>query len=98
MKNLAKLKIRNVHFKNADGRQGWREYAPFERIIVTAASESIPPALQDQLAENGRMIIPIGRQYWSQDLVLVQKKNRRISTKKILPVRFVPLVNSKNKQ
>ncbi len=95
-KNLAKLKFKNIHFKNSDGRLGWKEKAPFDRIIVTAASDDIPAALQDQLADNGIMIIPIGRQNWSQNLILLHKKNKRISKEKILPVRFVPLVYSKN--
>ena len=94
-KNLAILKIRNVHFKKADGRLGWTKYAPYERIIVTAASEDVPPMLTDQLAENGKMVIPIGRQNWSQNLVLIHKKTRRFTKEKILPVRFVPLVKSK---
>ncbi|MDO9548915.1 MAG: protein-L-isoaspartate(D-aspartate) O-methyltransferase [Candidatus Marinimicrobia bacterium] len=89
---LSSLNFTNIHTKCSDGRQGWKEHAPFDRIIVTAASEDIPPALLDQLANNGKMIIPIGRQHWSQDLVLISKQGKRIIKEKLLPVRFVPLV------
>jgi len=90
--SLKQLGIKNVRFKHANGRAGWQEFAPFDRIIVTAASEDIPRSLQDQLVDGGLMIIPVGRQYWSQDLVLVTKKKNRLSKENLLPVRFVPLV------
>jgi len=90
--SLKQLGIKNVRFKHSNGRSGWQEFAPFDRIIVTAASENIPRCLQDQLAVGGKMIIPVGRQHWSQDLILVTKKKERILKEKILPVRFVPLV------
>lgn len=90
--SLKQLGIKNVRFKHSNGRAGWQEFAPFDRIIVTAASEDIPRCLQDQLADGGLMIIPVGRQHWSQDLVLVTKKKNRLLKEKLLPVRFVPLV------
>ncbi|MBN2600393.1 MAG: protein-L-isoaspartate(D-aspartate) O-methyltransferase [Candidatus Marinimicrobia bacterium] len=89
---LSALNFSNIHFKCSDGRLGWQEQAPFDRIIVTAASEDIPPPLLNQLADNGKMIIPIGRQHWSQDLVLISKQGKRILKEKLLPVRFVPLI------
>ncbi|MCD6441110.1 MAG: protein-L-isoaspartate(D-aspartate) O-methyltransferase [Candidatus Marinimicrobia bacterium] len=92
-KTISGLNFRNVYFKHDNGRQGWKEYAPYDRIIVTAASKDIPPPLIRQLADNGLMIIPLGHQHWTQNLVIVTKKKRQIYKEKILPVRFVPLVN-----
>lgn len=92
---LSALDFKNIHIKCSDGRMGWKEHAPYDRIIVTAASRNIPPALIDQLVDGGRMIIPIGRQHWTQELILVQKQGRKLSKESLLPVRFVPLVSSK---
>lgn len=92
-KIMYELNFRNVYFKHDNGHQGWKEHAPYDRIIVTAASEYIPPPLIRQLADNGLMIIPLGHQHWSQNLVLVTKKRKQLYKEKILPVRFVPLVN-----
>jgi len=89
---LSTLNFSNIYFKCSDGRLGWQEQAPFDRIIVTAASEDIPPFLLDQLADKGKMIIPLGRQHWSQDLVLIGKRGKRFLKEKLLPVRFVPLI------
>jgi len=95
---LSSLNLSNIHIKCSDGRKGWKEHAPFDKIIVTAASENIPPSLIDQLADNGKMIIPIGRQHWSQDLVLISKQGKRIIKDKLLPVRFVPLIKETPKK
>ena len=95
---LSSLNCSNIYTKCSDGRMGWKEHAPFDRIIVTAASEEIPLPLLNQLGENGKMIIPIGRQHWSQDLVLINKKGKQILKEKLLPVRFVPLVTKNNKK
>jgi len=92
------LNFSNIHIKCSDGRLGWKEHAPFDKIIVTAASEDIPPSLLDQLADNGKMIIPIGQQHWSQDLVLISRQGKRIIKEKLLPVRFVPLVKETPKK
>ncbi|HCK99038.1 MAG TPA: protein-L-isoaspartate O-methyltransferase [Candidatus Marinimicrobia bacterium] len=92
-KIMRELNFRNVYFKHDNGRQGWKEHAPYDRIIVTAASDDIPPPLIRQLADNGLMIIPLGHQHWTQNLVLVTKKRKQLYKEKILPVRFVPLVN-----
>lgn len=88
MKNLG---YKNVAVKVADGYYGWREHAPYDAIIVTAAAEYIPPPLLEQLKEGGRMVIPIGPVFFVQNLVLVEKKRGRITTRNIIPVRFVPL-------
>jgi protein-L-isoaspartate(D-aspartate) O-methyltransferase len=80
----------NIHVRIGDGYQGWPEEAPFDKIIVTAAPPEIPEALISQLKEGGRMVIPVGQDF--QELLLVQKDSNGITTKKIAPVRFVPMV------
>ncbi|MBN1780035.1 protein-L-isoaspartate(D-aspartate) O-methyltransferase [bacterium] len=75
--------------RTGDGYAGWPEQAPFDAIIVTAAPAAIPEPLVDQLGENGRMIVPVGT--WSQDLILITKKNGKLEQKRLLPVRFVPM-------
>lgn len=92
------LKYKNVFFRQGNGRLGWKEEAPFDRIIVTAASTDIPPSLKDQLAADGCMIIPLGKSEWNQNLVLITRRGKQIYQEIILPVRFVPLVkNSREK-
>ncbi len=87
---LSELEYKNVYTKNADGYFGWEEHAPYDAIIVTAASEIIPPPLIDQLKDGGKMIIPVGSPFMNQMLVLVEKKNGKTTTQSLLPVRFVP--------
>ncbi len=81
----------NIKTLNADGYYGWKEHAPFDAIIVTCASDFIPPPLIEQLANNGLMCIPVGPPFKVQHLVLVKKNKTKISTKVITSVRFVPL-------
>jgi protein-L-isoaspartate(D-aspartate) O-methyltransferase len=89
---LARLGYRNVSVRTGDGNAGWPEQAPFDGIIVTAAASAVPQALQDQLRNGGRMIIPIGRDL-RQDLVLMEKSaTGEIRERNLLPVAFVPLV------
>jgi len=95
---LKNIGVKNVFIRRGDGRDGWREHAPFSHIIVTAASEDIPEELIRQLAIGGRMIIPVGNRDWTQYLVLVQKEKDGIRKEKILPVRFVPLVKNSSKR
>lgn len=83
----------NIYSKIGDGYKGWPEYAPFDAIIVTASPEKIPEPLKAQLAEGGRMIIPVGRST-VQHLVLLRKRNGKIREESILPVRFVPMIDS----
>ena len=80
----------NVTVRHADGFYGWEEHAPFDAIVVTAAAPHIPPPLLEQLREGGRMIIPVGSRFRTQQLVLVEKEDGAFSTRNILPVRFVP--------
>jgi protein-L-isoaspartate(D-aspartate) O-methyltransferase len=87
---LKKLGYKNVICKYGDGYQGWTEFAPFDIIIVTAAAEKIPQPLIDQLAENGRLVIPVGAPSAVQELQLVTKKKGKIETKNLTFVRFVP--------
>ncbi len=90
-KNLQKLGYKNIFFLNADGHNGWQEYAPYDRIIVTCAPEEIPIKLVEQLSVNGRMILPVGSR-GDQKLFLVEKRNNQIETEERLPVIFVPMV------
>ncbi|MCF7885646.1 MAG: protein-L-isoaspartate(D-aspartate) O-methyltransferase, partial [Candidatus Marinimicrobia bacterium] len=90
-KNLEQLDLDNYEFKCADGRQGWQDKAPFDRILVAAASSDYPQELIDQLKIGGKMIIPYGHGF-SQNLILVTKTESEIKKEKILSVRFVPLV------
>ena len=82
----------NVHMKVGNGYKGWKENAPYDRIIVTATSEYIPDLLLDQLKDGGKMILPLKRATGFEDLVLITKTGKTISHKKLIGVRFVPLV------
>ena len=92
-KVLMELAYENITLRTGDGYKGWPEEAPFDRIMVTAAPNEIPEKLVEQLAPNGRMILPVGGSIFAQYLWLVQKDKEGIVTKeKILAVRFVPMV------
>ncbi len=84
----------NVHFRVGDGSQGWPEHAPFDRIMVTAAPELIPPALLQQLGPEGRMVIPAGLSDAQQLLVVEKDLTARITTREIIPVVFSRLITS----
>jgi len=86
---LKSLDYRNIFFKYGDGYEGWSEAAPFDAIIVTAAPKSVPEPLIQQLAIDGRMVIPVGDYY--QDLLLLIKTERGVQEKNITAVRFVPM-------
>ncbi len=81
-----------VQVKMGDGRLGWPEHAPYDAIIVTAASADVPPALAAQLAEGGRMVIPIGETSWDQILWCIHKEGGHFRREFLAEVRFVPLV------
>jgi protein-L-isoaspartate(D-aspartate) O-methyltransferase len=90
---LARLGYTNVAVRHGDGYAGWREEAPFDAILVTAAADTIPPALLDQLAPDGRLVMPVGDQILRQELVMVDKDaHGQLSSRKTVPVRFVPLL------
>jgi len=85
----------NVITKNADGYQGWPEHAPFDGIVVTAAVDHVPPPLVKQLAPGGRLVLPLGDPFTSQVLTVVEKtEDGSVSSRQILPVRFVPLTRA----
>jgi len=94
-KRLKNLGYDNVAVKIGDGYYGWKEHAPFDAIIVTAAAEYIPPPLIEQLKVGGKMIIPVGSPFQVQMLKLVEKKEEKVKTKNLLPVRFVPFTRKK---
>ncbi|MEI6950622.1 protein-L-isoaspartate(D-aspartate) O-methyltransferase [Paraflavisolibacter sp. H34] len=96
-KRLQRMNYKNIEVKNGDGYFGWKEQAPFDAIVVTAAAEHIPPPLTEQLKEGGRMIIPIGSPFMTQQLMLVQKTGGRLRTTSLLPVRFVPFTRASDK-
>ncbi len=87
---LTNMGYKNIHCRVSDGYHGWQEYAPFDAIVVTAAAEKIPQPLVDQLAEGGRMIIPVGPAFDIQNLVLLTRQKGEIKSKKLFSVRFVP--------
>lgn len=92
---LARLGYRNVHTHCGDGALGWPEHAPYDAIIVTAAARAVPPALVEQLAPGGRMVIPVGVSWLGQDLILLTKDtDGRVHSRDLLAVAFVPLVTS----
>lgn len=83
-----------VSVRQGDGYHGWEEHAPFDGILVTAAASHIPPPLIRQLKPGGRMIIPVGAQFFVQELMMVEKDAEgRVTTRHLLPDRFVPLTS-----
>jgi len=92
-KNLDKLKYHNTVLKVFDGTYGWKEEAPFNAIMVTAASPNIPETLVDQLAINGRMVIPVGGSF-SQNLIKVVKNEEGIKTSNLSGCVFVKLIGN----
>jgi protein-L-isoaspartate(D-aspartate) O-methyltransferase len=90
---LARLGITNVEVHHADGTDGWPAGAPYEVIVVSAAADAIPRPLLDQLADGGRLVIPVaGQGNEPQDLLLVQRRGDRFETRTLFKVLFVPLV------
>ncbi|HMC23608.1 MAG TPA: protein-L-isoaspartate(D-aspartate) O-methyltransferase [Thermoanaerobaculia bacterium] len=96
VERLRSLGYGNVIVRYADGYYGWKEAAPYDAIIVTAAASQLPPPLLQQLKPGGRMIIPVGAPFSTQYLMLVEKNAAgRITTRQVLPVAFVPLTRAK---
>lgn len=92
---IRSLEIANIRTRVGDGYYGWSEHAPYDAIIVTAAASHVPPPLLGQLKVGGRMIIPVGSGFQTQQLLLIIKeKDDRLLTRQILPVVFVPLTGS----
>ncbi|MEN6609312.1 MAG: protein-L-isoaspartate(D-aspartate) O-methyltransferase [Methanoregulaceae archaeon] len=90
-RNLAAVGAGNVSVMVGDGTLGWKENAPYDGILVTAAGPLVPPALLEQLAEGGRLVVPVGDRD-VQDLVRMTRKNGRIGEERYGGVRFVPLI------
>ncbi|MBD1573652.1 protein-L-isoaspartate(D-aspartate) O-methyltransferase [Vibrio sp. S17_S38] len=88
---LKQLDIYNISTKHADGWQGWAAKGPYDAIIVTAAACHLPEALVDQLADGGRLIIPIGDEH--QDLIKIEKRQGECISTLVEAVRFVPLIS-----
>lgn len=89
-----KMKVTNILTHAGDGAKGWKQAAPFDRIIVTAAAPAVPAALLEQLAEGGIMVIPVGSPV-EQILLRIEKTPEGIQQQHLMPVRFVPLVEGK---
>ncbi|MCD6365394.1 MAG: protein-L-isoaspartate(D-aspartate) O-methyltransferase [Planctomycetes bacterium] len=90
---LKRLGYTTVNVRAADGYYGWPERGPFDAIIVTCAAGQIPPPLLKQLAPGGRMIIPVGRPFSIQSLMLIEKdKDGKVRSRSLMAVRFVPLM------
>ena len=89
---LKKLGYKNIHFRASDGSSGWQQFAPYQAIIVTAATPTVPEKLYQQLTSKGRMIIPLGRQDEVQQLTLVSSTIRGPKLQSLFGVQFVPLI------
>lgn len=88
---LDDLGYNNIHLKLGDGKAGWKKHAPYDKIMVTACAKEIPKELLDQLSDNGKMVIALESNY-AQDLIVLSKKNNKVSNEVIGKVRFVDLV------
>jgi len=97
-KRLKDLGYKNIKVKHADGYFGWEEYASFDAIVITAAANHIPPPLLKQLEEGGRLILPLGRTVYYQELTLVTKEKGEPHVKQMGPVAFVPMIGKVKKK
>ena len=89
---LARLGYSNIEVAVADGTHGWPAYAPYNIILVAAATPELPPALVDQLAPGGRLVIPVGSAFDEhQDLRIYERRGDALVSRSLFPVRFVPL-------
>jgi protein-L-isoaspartate(D-aspartate) O-methyltransferase len=93
---LARLGHRNVEVRAGDGYLGWPEAAPFDAIIVTAAAPRIPEPLKQQLADGGRLVLPVGDE--DQELIVVTRRGSAYEEHRVLPVRFVPMTGAVRKE
>ncbi len=89
---MYKLGLNNVKLRHSDGSWGWREHAPFDGIIVTAAPKEVPDALCEQLAPEGRLVIPVGMESGGQQLLLITRTEKALQHEVLDQVSFVPLV------
>ncbi len=91
-RKFEQLGLTNIETRVGDGYRGWPEAAPFDRIIVTAAAPKVPPALLDQLAEGGIMVIPVDSGPLYQNLVRIRRTSEGFERETLIPVRFVPML------
>ncbi|MCE8163630.1 MAG: protein-L-isoaspartate(D-aspartate) O-methyltransferase [Candidatus Moeniiplasma glomeromycotorum] len=90
---LNKLGYQNIKYRIGDGKLGWENFAPFDKIIITAATLEIPFLLVKQLKIGGKMLLPLANNWGEQDLILITKiQTGKIAQKQLIPVRFVPLL------
>jgi protein-L-isoaspartate(D-aspartate) O-methyltransferase len=90
---LGRLGYSRIQVRHGDGYLGWPEKSPFDAVLVTAAADSIPPALINQLGPGGRLVMPVGDPATDQDLILLEKDSLgRVASRQVIPVRFVPLL------
>lgn len=89
---FAALRIHNITTRHGDGNKGWPEQSPFDRIIVTAAAEDVPPILKQSLVDGGVMVIPVGEDRRDQQLLRIRRRGDEFITEDLGGVRFVPLV------
>jgi len=94
---LARLGYKNIQVHVGDGSLGWPEEAPYDRILITAAAPEVPEGLMDQLAEDGRLVLPVGNR-WRQMLEVWRKCGETVEKEEVLPVVFVPLLGKKGWQ
>lgn len=92
---LGEIGVRNVSFLLGDGTLGWRQYAPFDAILVSAAAPTVPPAYTEQLAEGGRLVIPLGDRD-EQMLNVITRRGDVLTKVEAGPVRFVPLLGKES--
>jgi len=90
-KKLKEMGYKNIVIRTGDGTSGWREQSPFDAIIVTAGAPKIPAPLIEQLADDGRLVIPVGDRY-SQDMIRLRKRGKKIIEESLGPFRFVELI------
>lgn len=95
-KLLKKLGYKNITVKHGDGYKGWKKYAPFDGIIVTAAPENVPEPLKQQLKIGGKMVIPVGKYY--QQLMVITRTKEGFKQEIKIPVRFVPMTGEVQKK
>jgi protein-L-isoaspartate(D-aspartate) O-methyltransferase len=89
---LTELGYENIHYRTGDGSAGWPEQAPFDRVLVAAAAQTIPASLTAQLADNGILVIPVGSSQHYQTLMVVRRAGSRLEQRESIGCRFVPLV------
>ncbi len=92
-RKLTGMGYKNIHFRCGNGSEGWKEQAPFDAIVVTAAAAKIPKALSSQLRKGGRMVIPVGGAGEVQILYILEKTDEGVKIETGIAVRFVPLVS-----